>query len=250
MSAQFLSSVTILIALLTLSGSATAFQPAFNPRLTSTSLDAISRREVLASSAAAMVVAGVPLDALADVSKIPEPTDPAKFSFNGVFKDPKHPKGYRTIAGAPNKDGTLVLQDDPKGEVYKIPIKSMKDEETGKITIAMDFSVKGGPSDVLATVNKDSSISFPDGNVWKKERGIAGVYIDGYAPYPKYRRVIRQESGKLAIDMVNGKKTFTIYAKAGSTNITVDFPGKTCTATISVKNGMVYFSDGNSWTKV
>ena len=53
---------------------------------------------------------------------------------------------------------------------------------TGQTSLTIDFSVKGGPKDVVATLNKDSSISFPDGNLWKKQGGVVGVYSDGFNP--------------------------------------------------------------------
>jgi len=251
MAAQmFLSPVGIVIALLTLNGTA-AFRPAFTPRTVGTSLDAMSRRDVLSTSAAAALVVGLPLDAMAAAAAKPKDlsSNPASFAFNGVFKDPKHPDGYRIISGSANKEGTLTGQDDAKSEVFKIPIQTTKDNK-GKITLSIDFSSKGGPADVVATVNKDSSILFPDGNVWKKEGGVVGVYIDGYAPYPKYRRVIRQDGSKLTIDMVNGKKTFSIIAEADQKLLTVQFPGKTCAAKINTKKGTISFADGNTWTKV
>lgn len=252
--AQFPSSAVVLVALF---GFAAAFQPAENPQTFSTSpaatsLDAVSRREALAASTAAVAVPlfGVPLPALAN------PKDggpnPALFSFNGVFKDRKHPDGYRTVAGVANKEGTIALKDDPEGDEYFIPFRAIKDEKTGRISLVVDFSSKGGPRDVLASVNrKDHSISFPDGNVWKKEPGVVGVYIDAFAPYPKYRRVIKQQIGSdLVLDMVSGKKTTTIYGKAGKNNVTVEFPGKTCQGDVDIKRGTITFPDGNIWTKV
>jgi len=250
MGARFISSVVLIAALVSPSGTA-AFQPSINPQSPITSLDAVSRREVLggtAAAASAALVAGIPLDALAADSKS-FAVDPANFSWNGVYKDIKHPKGYRTIAGAVNKPGTLTLADDLKGTTFSIPLKASKNEKTGLVTLNIDFSEYGGDT-VVGTVNLDSSISFPDGNVWKKEQGIVGVYIDGYAPYPKYRRVIRQGEGKLEVDMVSGKKEFKITAKGGDRAITVDFPGKTCTAAVNKKKGIITFSDGNVWTKV
>lgn len=238
-----------------------AFHLTVNSRPASTGLEAVSRREVFAASVVTALVAGEPKNAVADSNTptsppaVPAPitVNTAKFAFNGVFRDPKHPKGYRVVVGAANKEGTITLQDDPTGEVFTLPIKANKDEVTGKITLNIDFSVKGGPSDVVAIVNKDSSISFPDGNVWKKEGGVAGVYVDGFAPsYPKYRRIVRQEKGSIiAVDMVSGKKIFAVSGKSKSkSEVMIEFPGKTCTGTIDIKKGTITFPDGNVWTKV
>jgi len=257
-----LSTIAILVlALLTPSG---AFQVANNPRpvvatASTSSLDALSRREALtAASAATMLVVGgvLPQDALAAATKGP---DVKVFAFNGIFKDPKHPRGYRIIAGKPNKEGTMTLQDEPDSLVFNIPIKAKTDEKDGLITLDIDFSEKGGPSDVVATFNKkDSSISFPDGNVWKKEtKGVAGVYVDAFAPYPKYRRIIREDgegSGRnLIVSLVSGKKTFIVAGKAGYANrdVVIDFPGdKTCSGQVNTKKGTITWPDGNVWTRV
>ena len=66
MAAQSLSTVAILVVtLLTLHG-ATAFNMASDSRQTATSLGAVSRREALAASASAAMLAGIPMDALGE----------------------------------------------------------------------------------------------------------------------------------------------------------------------------------------
>merc|ERR1712161_35696 len=107
--AQFLSP-TVAIFVLALLNYSSAFQVANNPRpvvvtsrtttttTSSSSLDAVSRREALAvASSATMLVAGgvFPLDAMAASTA---PPDTKQFAFNGIYKDPKHPKGFRIIA--------------------------------------------------------------------------------------------------------------------------------------------------------
>lgn len=259
MAAKIVSFVAILVAILV--ACAAAFQPmgASSTRASgvSTGLDAVSRREALAGSAAAgMILAGTPLEALA-VAAVDKKKDEKKFAYNGVFKDPQHPNGYRILVGAVNKEGTMTLQDEPDGKVFSIPIVSKVDEETNKCTLTFDFTAKGGPKEVVATVNKDKSITFPDGNVWKKEDGgLVGVYVDGFAPYPKYRRIIRPgsvEGSDLVVEMVSGKKQFVIAANTGQkkNQVIIDFPGdKRCAGSIQLKKGVIKFPDGNIWTKV
>ena len=184
----------ILTLLSSSSSSVEAFQPAPSSSCTvptSSSLDAVSRREALtlaSSTAASIVVAGssaVPNAQAAAGGKSKDAPDVKKFAFNGIYKDPKHPTGFRIIAGAPNKGGTMTLQDSPDGAIFNIPIKASTDETTGSTSLLIDFSEKGGPSNTVATVNKkDSSIVFPDGNVWKKDTsGLVGVYVDGFGTY-------------------------------------------------------------------
>ena len=253
MAAKIFSFVVMLVALV---GGAAAFQPMGTSSRAATSLKAVNRREALAGSVAGVILAGAPFEAFAAATD-KKKSDDKKFAFNGVFKDPQHPNGYRILVGAVNKEGTMTLQDEPDGKVFNIPIVSKVDEETGKSTLTFDFSPKGGPKQVVATVNKDYSITFPDGNSWKKETGgLVGVYVDGFAPYPKYRRIIRPGSidgSDLAVEMVSGKKQFVIAANNGSkkNQLIVDFPGdKRCTGSTQMKKGVIKFPDGNVWTKV
>ena len=133
------------------------------------------RRSVLcAASAAAIFSMALPASAVADKKAAP--------SFQGVFNDPKHPNGYRILVSDAGNKGTMTLQDEPDGNVYIIPITYEANKKTGQTSLTIDFSVKGGPKDVVATLNKDSSISFPDGNLWKKQGGVVGVYSDGFNP--------------------------------------------------------------------
>jgi len=269
MVAQFLTP-TVAILVLALLNCSSAFQVGNNPRpvvvtasaATTSSLDAVSRREALAVvSSATMLVAGgvLPLDAMAASTA---PPDTKQFAFNGIYKDPKHPKGFRIIAAKANKEAFMTLQDEPDGEISKIPFKSKTDAKTGEVTsMEFDFSERGGPTDVVATVNKkDSSISFPDGNTWKKDtKGVVGVYVDAFAPYPKYRRIIREAedgNGKdLLVYLVSGKKTFVVTGKCGTGNptkdVVIDFPGdKTCNGKVNTKKGTITWPDGNIWTRV
>lgn len=86
------------------------------------------------------------------------------------------PRGYRVLIGELNKKGMMILQDEPDGTVYNIPIQSKVDTTTGRVTLTIDFSVKGGPKDVDATLNilesrandKATGLTFPDGNIWKR----------------------------------------------------------------------------------
>merc|ERR1711957_305781 len=169
----------------------------------------------------------------------------------------KHPNGYRIVAGAPNKAGSITLQDSPGGKVYELPMKAKRNEESGQVTVDMDLSEykPDNPqyASIIATVTEDGCILFPDGNLWKKDKGVAGLYIDGFAPYPKYRRiVIPTNKGKnVAVTMVSGKSTFQVDGVETKKGVTVVFPGdKTCTGKFDQKEGIITWLDGNVWTKV
>jgi len=259
MAIQIFSSVAILSISLLVLDKATSFQMAGNSRQAATSLNAVSRRQAFAASASAAMIAGIPLEALAGegvtpASK-PDFETASKLFYNGVFRDMKNPKGYRVVAGVFNKAGSVTMRDTLDGEVFEIPMKAKKDEETGQITLDMDLSVyrKDFSNSVIATVNKkDGNLYFPDGNVWKKEKGVVGVYIDGFAPYPKYRRIVLpSKEGNVAVTMVSGKTVFEAPgADLGKKGLQVDFPGKQCLGKFNSKQGTISWADGNVWTKI
>jgi len=265
MTAQFISSVAILVIALHALHGVTAFNVASNPRPATTNLDAVSRREAaVIASASAAILAGVPMEALADSAPTIQNTPPAvepdyktaaKFYFNGVFRDKKHPEGYRIVAGALKKSGSVTLQDKPGGKVYDIPMKAKRDEKTGGILIDMDLSAYRPEfgSSIVATVTKDGCLKFPDGNQWIKDKGVAGLYIDGFAPYPKYRRIVipNVKDRKVGVTMISGKQVFDVAGvDLKEKGIQVDFPGKQCLGKFDRKAGTITWLDGNIWTKV
>lgn len=79
---------------------------------------------------------------------------------DGIYADPNHPAGYRVVRVAKGKM-YITLQDEPKGEVIEVEGKK------GKNGYLIDFSSKGGPKDIAATV-EDGKLVFPDGNAWTK----------------------------------------------------------------------------------
>jgi len=213
-----------------------------NPSTSGTCLHALSRRELISSIPAVLATAAV--------AAVPQRSIAADgVSYQGVFTDPKHPKGYRVLTGDASK-AMMQLQDDPGGTVYNIPIKVKSDVNT---QLTIDFSVKGGPANVPGVIGSDKGITtltFPDGNMWKKETGVIGVYRDGLNP--EYVRVIRKDQGSLlTVDLINGDKTVTVPAKAGSSKVTFDFPGKpNDPGTLDNKKNTISFGDGNVWTKL
>jgi len=246
-----------------------AFSPAVQSSINAkfnTALDAVSRRDVLGWIPAAAFATLPAVANAADKTK----TDKAQSSkaktdekntepvltaiisnFPGVYSDPKHPKGYRVILS----DGTrasMQLQDDPTGKVFSIPIKMKNDKKLGTL-LTIDFSPKGGPKNIVGTVEKKGKISFPDGNVWTKATGIAGVYSD--PNHPKGYRVIRKEGSTYIVtlnDSGSKGKEITIPAKSSGSIVVFDFSSKGGPANLkgSFKDGLVSFPDGNKWTKL
>ena len=202
------------------------------------------RRSVLcAASAAAIFSMALPASAVADKKAAP--------SFQGVFNDPKHPNGYRILVSDAGNKGKMTLQDEPDGNVYIIPITYEANKKTGQTSLTIDFSVKGGPKDVVATLNKDSSISFPDGNLWKKQGGVVGVYSDGFNP--ERLRIIRAEKGdSLVLDLLGGPNgPLKVSGKIIKPDVAFDFPGKPGDkGVVDSAKGTISFADGNVWTKI
>jgi len=273
-------------------GKVAAFQTAAIPDATtttgSTSLQALSRRELFSSvmvpattAAAVTLMFTSPAPAFAASSsssaattkkETPNDTiaaskqkkDTTALSYQGIFTDPKHPKGYRVLVGD-SKKAMMRLQDEPNGEVFNVPVKITQDKKTKTTQYIFDFSIKGGPKNVIAVLGPTTPSSsssntkatkttttlvFPDGNVWKKETGVLGVYRDGFDA--KKTRVIRKEKGsKLTVDLIQSPtKTITVSAKAGTPKVLFDFPGKLQDpGTFNAAENTLSFGDGNIWTK-
>jgi len=237
-----------------------AFQPTQLHRVdttcfSQTCLNALSRRDLLSSMPAAVATTGailIPWKGANAADDASTTSSSPTISYQGVFTDPQHPKGYRVLIGD-GKEGRMQLQDEPDDTVFAIPFKINTDKKTNEVRLALDFTAKGGPKDVPGVLgsNKDvTTISFPDGNVWKKETGIIGVYRDGLNP--TYLRVIRKEKGStLTVDLINGSKTINVSAKAGNPTVKFDFPGKpNDPGTVDLKKNTISFGDGNVWTKL
>lgn len=274
--------------------SASAFSPPCPTcRNTELSLSAVSRRDALAWIPAAAAFLATPAFAATETKAAPKAeaknnskasaktvskadsntpattvaTVPYFGNVSGVYEDPKHPKGYRVILAKQGAlTGTMQLRDGPDTELFVIPVKVKKDTKKG-ISLGIDFSVKGGPKDVSGTVSQVGNsgpirITFPDGNVWKKETGIEGVYSD--PNHPTGYQVIRKGSGStVTVESKNDdKKTtepviFKAATKADKKNgMTISFPfptkdpKKPNTQVASVKDGFIIFADGSKWTKL
>ena len=79
---------------------------------------------------------------------------------DGIYSDPNHPAGYRVVRVVKNKM-YITLQDEPSGDIIEVVgTKSGND-------FLIDFSSKGGPKDIAATV-EEGKLVFPDGNAWVK----------------------------------------------------------------------------------
>lgn len=220
-----------------------AFNPISQNIHTSTSELASTRRDILSNAfaAAAATLLVSPNGAMAaDVG-----------SFQGVYSDPKHPKGYRVLVSKGKSAANMELSDGEKdSKVFNLPVKVKGSNLT------FDFSPKGGPKDVVGVLASDGkSITFPDGNKWPKLSGVEGVYSD--PNHPKGYRVIRKEKGStLAVELKNDSKASPVLISAKSkaskskgVTVTFDFPGGN-KLDGAFDNNSILFPDGNKWTKL
>lgn len=233
-----------------------------------------SRRDFMSNTAAVaavLVLPNVAGAATAAKEASPKKKDTsvaaaAPASFQGVFSDPKHPKGYRIIVAKGSSSATMTLSDGPpkdgsEAKLFNLPVKVKQDKKEGITLLSFDFSPKGGPKDIIGTLAADGkSIKFPDGNTWKKNTGVEGVYKDGKSS--SGYRVIRKDKGSnLIVELRNGSKNPTLVAaKSGAskkegTFVNVEFPGKKKSDPVdkvkgSFSDGVLSFPDGNKWTKL
>lgn len=208
-----------------------------------------SRREFTTALIAAPTSLLTPKDALASGG-----SEDGSLIYQGVYFDPKYPKGYRVIIG--NKSSAILkLQDDPTGAVSCLPAKiTLAADDTVKEFI-FDFTSRGGSESTVGVFGKDKEgipiITFPDGNTWKKRRtGIVGVYQDGLDSKKVW--VVRQLKGMdLTVESIKGSEITTMSAKAGSPNILFDFPGEASgvPGKADILRNTITFENGNVWTK-
>ncbi len=216
--------------------------------LSSSSTSESSRRDIL-SNAASVAALGLstliidPSTAEAASFRTGEITaqsaaNKAAESYQGVYTDPNHPDGYRVIMASPSgSKATMTLFDGGDNDkTYKnIPVGINGNE------LSIDFGFKGGPKGVVAKLSDDkSSITFPDGNEWKKNANkYDGIYKD--PSHPNGYRILRKYKGETKIlnfiAEINdtGKETDSVLVKGHYASLysipTADFtfydyPGK------------------------
>jgi len=173
-------------------------------------------------------------------------------SFQGVFEDPNHPQGYRIIVDTCSSRAQLQLQDEPDGEIFFIPVNVLRNTTSLTTQLIIDFSAKGGPSDLIANVQDGGNlISFSDGNAWSKLEGIPGVYYDK-ADKRGYFTIRLEEEGTVIIVayvmMTNDchVKTFPIPATISGDTIVFHFSSMDSEGIF--RNGIIEFKD-HIWVK-
>mmetsp|Transcript_40691 Transcript_40691/g.85483 ORF Transcript_40691/g.85483 Transcript_40691/m.85483 type:complete len:235 (+) Transcript_40691:191-895(+) len=208
--------------------------------------NAATRRDFFSGVASAAVAAGVVVaQPPAAMAKSPAPLPP----INGIYSDPKHPNGYRVVRAADKNNAVVTLQDEPKGPIITCTGKIKTSKKTGT-TVTFDLSPKGGPKNILGTVDGDK-IFFPDGNAWTKFPGVDGIYSD--PNHPAGYRVVRLSGSKMNITLQDEPKgdVTELVGKKKAGGYVVDFSpkGGPKNLGVQIKDGQLVFPDGNAWTK-
>lgn len=146
---------------------------------------ALNRRSALVSGIGALVGLGG-AQAASAVSARTGLSSP----FTGEYDDPNHPgclRSIKVVGGGLGPDGrqqkvtALVKGVDGTGakgacsdkpalkDVWSLNGKVSKNDD-GEDQLFVDFSPKGGPSNLLATY-ENGGVKFPDGNKWQKVAG-------------------------------------------------------------------------------
>ena len=190
-----------------------------------------SRRDVLigTGAAASLLLINPSVAEAKDVTP-QSAANKANESFQGVYLDPKHPTGYRTlmaVKGSSNK-ATMTLNDgnEDSKTFSDIPVSVDNDELT------FDFGFKGGPKGIKGKLSPDKqSITFEDGNTWTKNfYKYDGIYKvtkvgatansghDASISEDAYR-VIRKSKADIILeinDTGNPKDTYTVDGAIGT----------------------------------
>jgi hypothetical protein len=138
------------------------FAPAMRLQSTVQPTDAldvpVTRRQQLVATVGTAMTSLFPKNAMAANCK----GTPEQCVYEGSYSDPFHPEGYRTVVV--NGDGTATVT----GIDYKDkPMWTITGYFKGS-DLLIDFSVKGGPKDLLSRY-EDGGMKFPDGNKWSKQ---------------------------------------------------------------------------------
>ncbi|KAG8462385.1 hypothetical protein KFE25_012205 [Diacronema lutheri] len=168
-------------------------------------------------------------------------------AWNGRYIDPKHPRGWREVS----LDGDMLTikgRDEPGADEWRLQGAARG------TSITLDFSPKGGPKDLHATLADDSgSIRFADGNSWSKLSPWDGRYAD-----PNHTmgwRDVKARGDKLIIAGRDDDTadTWEINGQIQGGSVELDFSPKGgpkgMKATLASDCGSIQFSDGNTWTK-
>ena len=103
---------------------------------------ATSRRQALLTGAGLSLASAVaPLAAEAAV---------ASGGYQGVYSDPKHPKGYRVLRAVNAGSTAIELQDEPNADIFSVAGTSTFDKAKGETTIKIGMRGRSRDIDIRA----------------------------------------------------------------------------------------------------
>ena len=89
-----------------------------------------------------------------------------KEAWSGWYVDPNHPCCTRSVTVTQAGAVTVESRDSPEAAQWRLAGEATVSPD-GRSMLVIDFSPKGGPSDLTATMTDAGDIAFPDGNVWR-----------------------------------------------------------------------------------
>jgi hypothetical protein len=224
----------------------------------------MDRRESLANMAASLSWPSVFISESDSESSAP-------LNFSGVYRDPKHPQGYRVVRSGGPGDINVDAQDQPNGPTLKLIGTSTYDSTSKKTSLRIEVPSKDGTRSALPAVYSDEllyvnfcengevltrgSIMFPDGNVWIKDNGLQGVYID--SRFPGAYKIVRElGNAKVIIEVADRADQLPVILPAVVNKLdgtlVIDFSPISGQKRISAKiaANQLTFQDETTWTKL
>eukprot|EP00928_Gymnodinium_smaydae_P060029 TRINITY_DN4357_c0_g1_i1.p1 TRINITY_DN4357_c0_g1~~TRINITY_DN4357_c0_g1_i1.p1 ORF type:complete len:617 (-),score=103.42 TRINITY_DN4357_c0_g1_i1:210-2060(-) len=180
--------------------------------------------------------------------RISSPQGP-KTIWPGQYADPNHPECKRAI----RLEGLqIIIEGSDEDQVDWTLQATLESADATQVTL--DFSSKGGPAALLATLESDG-IRFPDGDKWQRLAALAwsGQYAD--PNHPGCKRAIRTEGLHIIVEGVDEDQVdWTLQAtleSADATQVTLDFSSKGGPAALlaTLESDGIRFPDGSKWQK-
>jgi len=179
--------------------------------------------------------------------------------FEGVFTDPNHPKGWRSVIATGQTSAILVGADEKGGDIFWIP--GFVCPKNGG-SVAFNFTKKSkGAVGVLKVVPDKKGLVFPDGSVWTRTIAtgaaarFAGAYLDMHHP-EGWRTIAALGPHKVMVAGLDeyGGDAWALEAPVRQSKLHIDFTAKSAGAvgvlscTPLAKVG-IKFPDGGVWEK-
>lgn len=229
----------------------------------------MGRRESLVNMAASL---SWPLVIIGDSDTEASLSSSNPLDFSGVYRDPKHPQGYRVVRCGGTGTISVDVQDYPNGPKLQLTGTSTYDSASRKTSLRIEVPLKDGTRSALPAVYSpdqllyvnfceggevltQGSINFPDGNVWIKDNGLQGVYID--SRFPGGYRIIRElGNAKVIIEVADRVDQVPVRLPAVINKVdgtlVIDFSPLSGPKRLPAKiaGNQLTFQDETTWTKL